>query len=40
MVWASQGIILGNNSTDEDRGMKSGMFMSIYMMGSVRMCDN
>ena len=35
MVWACQGIILGNNSTDEDRGTKSGMFMAIYMFGSV-----
>ncbi|CBK25319.2 uncharacterized protein [Blastocystis hominis] len=35
MVWASQGIILGNNSNDSDRGKKSGIFMSIYMFGSV-----
>ena len=35
MVWACQGIILGNNSTDNDRGTKSGMFMAIYMFGSV-----
>lgn len=35
MVWACQGIILGNNSTDKDRGTKSGMFMAIYMFGSV-----
>ena len=36
MVWACQGIILGNNSNDNDRGKKSGLFMAIYMRGSVR----
>lgn len=34
-MFASQGVILGNNSTDEDRGKMSGIFISIYMFGSV-----
>ena len=35
VVWACQGIILGDNATDKDRGTKSGFFLAVYMFGSV-----
>ena len=38
IVWASQGVLLGENSNDSDRGRKSGFFLAVYMFGSV--CDH
>ena len=35
VVWASQGVLLGENSNDNDRGRKSGFFLAVYMLGSV-----
>ena len=35
VVWASQGVLLGENSNDNDRGRKSGFFLAVYMFGSV-----
>ena len=35
VVWASQGVLLGENSNDNDRGSKSGFFLAVYMFGSV-----
>ena len=34
-LWTCQVVFLAENSTDEDRGKKSGIFWGIYMIGSI-----
>lgn len=35
VFWATQGVYLAMNSTDENRGRRAGTFWSIYMTGAV-----
>ena len=35
VLWTCETMFLAENSTDEDRGFKSGLFWGIYMIGSI-----
>ena len=35
VLWTAEGIYLCDNSTDEDRGKKSGIFWTLYMTGAA-----
>ena len=35
VIWSAEGIYLNANSTDKDRGKKSGIFWTLYMTGAA-----
>lgn len=35
VIWTAEGIYLCGNSTDKDRGKKSGVFWTLYMIGAA-----